>query len=300
MTIQDYEAAAEAFANCAQINPEMKIYKEKLEQALTRGRIDDDMLWALTPAGQKPNVEAQMIAQADALPVEKRADLAFKAKHFDEAHQLFQTFVSSSTQDASLLQRAAISAMKVSDFSTALRLQKIVQAEREGEASAEHHLGVILAKSGNPKKAVPHLKAAYDAEPGNGGYAHQYALAQASSGEIAEAIEVLVKYLETGKLDKGILSSLAELADRAKQPQTRLVAAEKLISIKGGEARGNYERAMALLAMDGAQAEIEQSFRIAATLDEKDKRITTAFADFLESTGRSVEARAMRMVSQSM
>ena len=300
MTMREYAAAAETFANCAEINPNMKLYKERLEQALNRGKIDDELLWALTPAGKKPEAATISSEAADNLSVERRADLAFKAKNFEEAHQLFQTFVSTSTKDPSLLQRAAISAMKTEDFSTALRLQKIVQGQKEGDPSAEHHLGVMLAKSGNPKKALPHLKAAYDVESLNGGYAHQYALALAATGDVPGAIEILLEYVENGKGEKGILSSLAELADRAKMPQTRLVAAEKLLSVPGGEARGNYERAMALLSLEGDSGEIEQSFRIAATLDDKDKRITTAFADFLESTGRAVEAKAMRMVSRDM
>lgn len=300
MTNQNYSAAAETFANCTELNPNMKLYKDRLEQALTRGKIEDDLLWALTPSGRKPDVAEAAEKLPEGVGVEKRADLAFKAKQFEEAHQLYQTFVSSSTKDTSLLQRAAISAMRCQDYSTALRLQKIVQAEKEGDPSAEHHLGVMHAKSGNPKKGLPHLKAAYDEDPLNGGYAHQYALALSGTGDITGAIEVLLEYVENGPPEKGILSSLAELADRAKMPQTRLVAADKLLAIKGGEARGNYERAMALLALDGDAAEIEQSFRIAATLDDKDKRITTAFADFLDSTGRSVEAKAMRMVSRAM
>ncbi len=300
MTNRDYRAAAEVYANCAELNPNMRQYKERLEDALTKGKIDDDLLWAMTPTGARPDAEAAVDLTDNSMSVEKRADLAFKGKQFEEAHTLFQSFVTENSKDASLLQRAAISAMKCKDYPTALRLQKVVQTEREGEPAAEHHLGVILLKSGNPKKAIPHLKSAYDSSPDNGGFAHQYAIALMLSGEAGSAIDVLMDYIEEGSPDVGILASLAEFADRAKMPETRLVAAEKLMSVDGGEARGNYERAMALLSLNGDEQEIEQSFRIAATLDENDKRITTAFADFLESTGRSVEARAMRMVSKAL
>ena len=83
-----------------------------------------------------------------------------------------------------------------------------------GQQDANHNLGVLAGQVGQHAAGLPHLKAAFDADPGNGQYVVSYANGLLAAGRAGEALGIIQAAQQRG-LNSPAVSALRQNAESA-------------------------------------------------------------------------------------
>ena len=120
-----------------------------------------------------------------------------------------------------------------------------------GQQDANHNLGVLAGQVGQHAAGLPHLKAAFDADPGNGQYVVSYANGLLAAGRAGEALGIIQAAQQRG-LNSPAVSALRQNAE----------SAAKAGAAKGHEpAPGEIEPLVALFNA-GRYVELESRARL--------------------------------------
>lgn len=124
-------------------------------------------------------------------------------------------------------------------------------------AGANHNLGLLLNQRGETSAALGHLKAALDADPGQGQYWLSYAKALLAAGRNRESLELLLQGRQRGLSGPAMESLLAKAQvepDRAGDAQAAIAHYREIVKREPGNAEAHF-RLGSLLSENGAVAE---------------------------------------------
>ena len=280
MTQGNREKALDYYAQCAEMNTARALYRDRLNKLIRSLQIKDPRL--MTLAGMdKPETAASPRQLGDALMVQ--GDFLAAAEAFHTAVEANSEDIGAALGEVNALRRAG----QLSDAGRAMR--RLIKADPKNH-TYQHNMGVILLKSGDPRRALTYLGDAFDQEPRNPGYAHQYSAALFQTKKPDEALKVIEVAVQERPENPGFQFTKAEIAMAVGAHLTAEEAAAEAVRLMPEKAPYNAIYANALSKDETRITEAVKHMRIALTLDFDNGAYKQKLADMLRQQGNTVEA----------
>ena len=273
-TQSDKETALDYYTQCAEMNPNRKVYKDKLANLARSLKIKDQHILELS------GIEGF----SKSLGLRDEAEALMAKKDFVGAAETFRAAYARNPDDAGAALGEVTALRKAGAISEAGRAMKTLLKTDPANHAFQHNMGVILLKSRDPQRAIPYLSDALQQQPRNPGYAHQLASALAQSKKLSEAL-IAIEVATTERPDNaGFQFTKAEIALDLKSYKTAEEAAREAVRIEPERAAYFAILAETLAGQPGKINEATEFMRIALTLDFDNETYKKQLASYIKES----------------